>query len=162
MLPQVRIVLITTLATSLWFLADGVKFLMSGRFLGQRLSPADASSAPYALQLTDGTFVDYGIWAAWLVAKGYDPHDLAPVFFVLGFVGLIGLFFFLRAQPIGWALLVGFSVLSFPRLGAVGIAAAVLLVTLILPATRRLIFEGEAQNLEGIELRPASNNESNS
>jgi hypothetical protein len=154
MLPQVRIVLVTSLATSLWYIADAIKFYISGRFLGLQLSAGEVNAAPYALQLTDGSYVDYGIWAAWLVAQGFDPHDLAPVFLVLGLVGLAGLFMFLSAKPIGWAMLVGFSVVAFPRLGAVGIAAGVLFVTLILPATRRLIFEQHLEPYQNVELVP--------
>ena len=154
MLPQVRIVLITTCASSLWFIADAIKCLVSGRFLGQRLDPSHVSATPHALQLTDGSYVDYGVWAAWLVAQGFDPHDLAPVFLVLGILGLVGLYFFLAARPIGWALLVGFAIFSFPRLGAVGISSAVLLLTLLLPSTRRLIFAVDEESLEGLSLVP--------
>ena len=154
MLPQVRIVLVTSLATALWFLADAVKFFVSGRFLGQRLTSAEVNASPYALQLTDGSYVDYGIWAAWLVSKGFDPHDMAPIFFGLGVIGLVGLYLFLAARPIGWALLVGFAMISIPRLDAVGISAGVLLMTLVLPATRRVIFQAHLDEFKDVELRP--------
>jgi hypothetical protein len=139
MLPQVRAVLVLTLSLALWAIADGVKCLVSGTYFGRVLSDAALPQHPYALALPTEQYIDYGPWAAWLVQLGVDPHALAPFFIGLGVVGLLGLFLFLQARPVGWALLVAFSLVSTAKVGLVAVVAVVLLVVLLLPATRRLL-----------------------
>jgi hypothetical protein len=139
MLPQVRAVLVLTLSLALWAIADGTKCLVSGTYFGRVLPEAALAQHPYALALPSEQYVDYGPWAAWLVQLGVDPHALAPFFVALGVAGLLGLFLFLQARPVGWALLVAFSLTSTAKIGLVALVALALLVVLLLPGTRRLL-----------------------
>ena len=136
---QVRVILVCTLGLGLWFLADGVRCLVTGRFFGQQIPPEQVGRFKNALQVGASEFVDYGAWAAYVVQLGMDPHALAPFFVVLGLVALLGLFLFLQARPVGWAMLVAFAVTSSLKVGASSVVSVVLLAVLMLPATRRLL-----------------------
>lgn len=139
MLPQVRAVLVLTLSLAFWAIADGVKCLVTGTYFGKVLPEAALPQHPWALALPSERFVDYGPWAGWLVQLGVDPHALAPFLVALGAIGLLGLFLFLQARPIGWALLVAFSLVSAAKVGLVAVVALVLFGVLLLPATRKLL-----------------------
>lgn len=136
---QVRLILILGLSLHLWWLADGVRCLWTGRFFGRTIGRGELDQNPSALALADGSFVDYGPWAAWLADVGFDPHVVAPYLIGVGVLGLVGLFLFLQARPVGWALLVATTVLGASRVSLASALAVALLIVLVLPATRRLL-----------------------
>jgi len=137
---EVRAILISTLSLALWLIADGAKCLVTGTYFGRRLAASALASHPHALRLPDGGYVDYGRWASLVVERGIDPHALAPLFVGLGVIGAVALVLFLQARPVGWALLFTFGVAATLRLDAMAIVAMLLVVVLMLPSTRRLVF----------------------
>jgi|GEM_PF-1830095 len=139
MLPQVRLILVATLGLSVWHLVDGAYALWRGHFIARQIAGEQLFDVPGAVLLSDGRVLDYGRWAQVVTDAGMDPTWFAPFFVGLGVVGVVGLFLFLQARAIGWAMLVAFAAGCTLRLGAPAAVAAVLLLVLLLPATRRLL-----------------------
>lgn len=133
-----RLILIGTLAQSLWMMADGVRCLVTGQFQAPTRSAAEAMLADGVIvELSDGRLVEYGPWALIPDALGIHPHVFAPLFVGLGFAGLIALLLYLLNKPMGWHAVLAFSVASI-WYAWLGTALAVLVIAmLVLPSVRR-------------------------
>lgn len=156
---EVRVTLISTFALVAWQLADGIKCLVTGTFFGQRVVATALKAHPTALRLPDGSYIDYGPWAALLVERGVDPHALAPFFVGLGALGLVALVLFLQARPVGWALLFAFAVMAALRMNAMSVVAGALALVLLLPSTRRLVFTRTVKADAVVKAAPAPSSE---
>ncbi len=153
MLPQIRFILVSTLSLAAWHVVDGFYAMWHGAFIA-RLMPSNALlDTPGAVLLSDGRVLDYGRWAKWSLDAGIDPTLFAPFFLALGILGFIGLVLFLQARPVGWAMLLAFSLGCGLRLGVPLAVGILLIAVLLLPATRALLDNG-------IKVRVVDDNES--
>lgn len=151
-----RLILMASVVLALWYVWDAIHCFTTGRFVSPVLTEAQAAVAEgVVVELQDGTLVEYGPWALAFTALGVHPNAAAPLFLVLGLLGFTGLGLFLARKPSGWAVLLGFGVVSLGY-AFVGTTIAVLLVVLLLlPATRREVFGAPAGETEGLKLAKA-------
>lgn len=155
---EVRAILITTLSLAAWYLTDGVRAMLTGTLTATEVSASALLDSPGAVLLTDGRVIDYGAWAGFLLSRGVDPAHLGPLFVAIGVLGLVALFMLLlleRFRALGWALLLAFSILSMVRLSLFAAIGALLLVALILPSTRRLVFGIKAAKVGAVVVKEA-------
>jgi hypothetical protein len=129
--------MVGVLAQALWMLADGARCVVTGRFAGTFLKPSVAIDADgYVVQLGDGRFIEYGPWAFLPDLVGLHPHAFAPLFIGLGLAGVVALVLYLMRRPIGWFATLAFCVASLWYLVIGTALSALVLVVLLLPATR--------------------------
>jgi hypothetical protein len=148
-----RVLMTATLAHALWMLYDGVRCLTTGRFVSRELSEAEARVAGgVVVPLADGTLVEYGPWASLCTSVGVHPNHAAPLFIVLGVVGLAGLLLFFAKRPMGWTLLFVFAVVGLAYLFIGTVLSLIILAMLLLPQTRRTFFGAPEAEVEGMRL----------
>ena len=156
MSPRRRVAMMTSLALAMWFVWDAIHCFRTGRFVSRPLSEAEAELADgVVVQLEDGTLVEYGPWAALFTSFDADPNLAAPLFLALGLIGFVGLGLFLARRPAGWTILLAFGVVSLLYAWLGTALAALLVVMLLLPGTRREFFgaredEARALRLEAV------------
>lgn len=151
-----RVIMMASLALSLWYVWDAIHCLTTGRFVSRVLTEAQAAVAEgVVVPLEDGTLVEYGPWALAFTSLGLHPNLAAPLFLVVGLLGFFGLGLFLARRPLGWTLLLAFAIasLAYAYLGT--LIAALLVVVLLLPGTRREVFGARASEAEGLSLAKA-------
>ncbi len=156
---EVRAILITTVSLAAWYLTDGIRAVLTGTLTATEVSATELLDAPGAVLLTDGRVIDYGAWAGVLLSRGIDPAHFGPLFIAIGLLGLIALFMLLlleRFRGLGWTLLLAFSVLSMVRLSLFAAIGALLLIALILPSTRRLVFGLKASDVGDVVVKDAN------
>ncbi len=151
-----RVVMMASLALALWFVWDAVHCLTTGSFVAPVLTEAEAMVADgVVVPLEDGRLVEYGPWALALTSLGLHPNLAAPLFLVLGLLGFVGLGLFIARRPLGWTLLLAFAVASLAYAFVGTFIAALLVVVLLLPGTRREVFGAPASEARSLTLAKA-------
>ena len=107
-----RVLFIVVLSQSAWWIAEGLRCLLTG------------------------SYANYGLWTLPWKTLGVHPNSVAPMILGLGIFGVASLLLYWKKRLLGWAGLVAFSVaaLFYPAVGTVlGLLA---LVSLFMPKSR--------------------------
>jgi hypothetical protein len=157
MRPRHRIVLMASLALSLWTVVDGMRCLYTGHYAARLMSEAEAMQASgVVVPLEDGVWAEYGLWAWPFTMVNIHPNSLAPFFVAYGLVGFFALALYMKRRPTGWTGMLAFAVVGLGYLLPGTLLAALILVVLLLPSTRREFFGVTSDEASHLHLEVAA------
>jgi hypothetical protein len=131
-----RFLVAPTLALAGWMIYDGVRCLLTGSYTARKLSASQALASDGVVFEQGGHYVEYGLWAKPFAMMDMDPSVVAPFFVAWGVLGIMGLLLYFKRKPMGWTLLLVFSLVSLGYLIPGTVIAGLLVVLLALPPIR--------------------------